>query len=78
MRLEDEMVGEKKPSRDTKSSRDEPNGTRKDQWLEAIRDLTNIINGQSKMIKAQGAKLQELEANVTRNGQLEQANDNIV
>ncbi|MCJ1346407.1 hypothetical protein MMC31_004623, partial [Peltigera leucophlebia] len=72
IRLEDEMAGGKKPNRDGKSLKDELGGTRKDQWLEAIRELTNVINGQNKMIKEQSVKLQELEAKLSDQGRFEQ------
>ena len=51
IRLEDEMVGGKKSTKDGKNSKDERGGTRRDHWLEAIRELTNTVNGRNKIIR---------------------------
>lgn len=72
VRLEDEIAGGKISNRDGKSLKDGLGGTRKDQWLEAIRELTNVINGQNKMIKEQSVKLQQLEAKLSEKGRFEQ------
>ncbi len=54
------MVEGKKFTKDGKKSKDELDGTQRDRWLEAIRELTNIVNEQNKMIRKQNVKLQEL------------------
>lgn len=45
LRLEDEIALGKKSNRNKKSLKDWPSRTQKNQWLEAIRELTNVING---------------------------------
>lgn len=47
-----------------------PSGVGKDQLAEAIRELTNVINSQSKMIREQGIKLEELEAKLLQKTRL--------
>ena len=66
------MVGGKKSTKDGKNSKDELGGTRRDHWLEAIRELTNIVNEQNKMIQKQNVKLQELEAKLGEQNRIEQ------
>ncbi|MCJ1348716.1 hypothetical protein MMC31_006949 [Peltigera leucophlebia] len=70
--FEDEMMGGKGPNKEPKKPKDAPSGGGKDQWLEAIKELTRVINGQSKIIKEQGIKLQELEAGIASKDQIRQ------
>lgn len=71
-RLEDETAGGKKTSKEPKKPKDAPSGDGKDQWLEAIKELTNVVKSQSKMIKEQGTKLQEFEVKLVQRNRLEQ------
>lgn len=76
IRLENEMVGGKKLTKEGKNSKDDGGGTRKDQWLEAIKELSSIVHEQNKLIKEQNAKLQELEAKLEKQDHIQQENAN--
>ncbi len=69
--LEDEMVKGKNTTKDGKNSKDECGRTRRDHWLEAIRELTNTVNGQNMMIREQNVKLQEREAKLGEQNRIE-------
>lgn len=71
-------MGGKGLSKEPKKPKDAPSGGGKDQWLEAIKELTNVINSQSKMIKEQGIKLQELEVKLLQRNRLEQGEKGII
>ncbi len=72
IRLEDEIVGGKKSTKDGKNSKDEHGGTRRDHWLEVIRELANTVNGQNKKIREQNVKLRALEAKLDEQNRIEQ------
>lgn len=78
VRLEDETAGGKGPGKEPKKPKDVPSRAGKDHWLEAIRELTKVINSQSKMIKEQGTKFQELEAKLLQKHRLEQVEKGII
>lgn len=48
-----------------------PSGVEKNQLAEAIKKLTNVINSQSKMIREQSIKFEELEAKLLQKNRLD-------
>lgn len=74
--MKDKIAKGKIPNKNGKSLKDQLSGTWKDQCLKAVRNLTNVINGQNKTIKKQSVKLQELEAKLSEKSQFEQKKTN--